>query len=888
MPTWTDMTKDLFPNPDNDEGRPVTEPAHIEEETREVSAPKDNSPADELPGRDLTDWRREDLHASAITDQAIAEAKVHDDIDGKGWLLPWSDRQPFEHNGKERRGYEIPVRDRDKRRNGKDGEPVKVEWPAGLTLIPNILRHVKGNTRTLVIEGARQQLAGLSHAPDGYNVVGMNGSNGIHQGIADRLGWAKGRVAYLVVDADHETNKRVRGAVQQVAWLLKEAGATDAFLVDLAPFKVEDNDGLDDILGRLPEHERGLFLAQLLDDAKKVRPKAPAKVTTDDRFTDARLAEQMAEEILADRFCWIQGLGWLAWDGHRWVECSDVTVTEAARRWAVGKVQDVVAKGSKAGKLDKEEITGWMAMENAGKMRAVLGLARGLVEHNINELDGHPDLLNTPAGVVELATGKVQDHDPALMMRKITGGEYRPGFRHPDWDQAVEAIPADIRGWVQERMGQALTGHMTSDDKLPIFQGSGSNGKTTIMEAMGRAAGDYYLLVSDRILLANPDQHPTELMDLQGVRLAVAEETPEARRLSVNRLKKTVGTPRITARKIHRDGVTFDATHSLMLSTNYRPLVEEVDLGTWRRLALVKFPFTFVVDPDRELTGPLDKRGDPTLRDRAKLDPRVWTAALTWAIEGAIRWYDRGRILLPPPARVETDTTEWRKESDQVLAYLDERIRFDPGRHVMARDLLDDLNQWLLARGHHGWSDKTLTTRFGDHEEIGRHHVEKRKKKKDENLSRPKLSDWATKYGDAELAPAPASYSAWLGIRFVTAEDLDDDPDPGEAGSVTSAVPAVPGQNKLAQVRETREIFRDPELPEPTTEGGGTPTAADPVPPPGIESPCPGCGWGTSEDARYKNGRRFCSRAASCGWEGYLPEVVEFEGSNGMFEGARP
>jgi hypothetical protein len=80
-------------------------------------------------GRDLTDWRRKDLNASAITDQALAEARVYDDA--KGWLLPWSDRQPFTHNGRERRGYDVLVPDRDKRRTGKDGEPVKVEWPAG-------------------------------------------------------------------------------------------------------------------------------------------------------------------------------------------------------------------------------------------------------------------------------------------------------------------------------------------------------------------------------------------------------------------------------------------------------------------------------------------------------------------------------------------------------------------------------------------------------------------------------------------------------------------------------------------------------------------------------------------------------------------------------------
>jgi putative DNA primase/helicase len=123
-----------------------------------------------------------------------------------------------------------------------------------------------------------------------------------------------------------------------------------------------------------------------------------------------------------------------------------------------------------------------------------------------------------------------------------------------------------------------------------VQQGSGENGKTTFAGAVAAALGDYYTLVPDRVILGNPSDHPTELMTLRGARFALIEETPEARRLSVNRLKKVVGTPQITARLIRQDSVTFDAVHSLFLSTNYRPVIEEVDHGTWRRLAQLRFP----------------------------------------------------------------------------------------------------------------------------------------------------------------------------------------------------------------------------------------------------------------------------------------------------------
>ena len=317
---------------------------------------------------------------------------------------------------------------------------------------------------------------------------------------------------------------------------------------------------------------------------------------------------------------------------------------------------------------------------------------------------------------------------------------------------------------------------MTPDDLLIVAQGGGSNGKSTINSTTARAAGGYYALVSDRALLADPKQHPTELMDLQGVRYAVAEETPEARRLSVARLKTVIGTPQVKARRMHKDPVTFDATHSFFLSTNYRPLIEETDLGTWRRLALVKFPFTF----RRLRRRTVDRQGDPGLRDRCTHDPEVWAAALAWMVEGARRWYELGRIMPSPPERVEADTREWRTEADQVLAYADDRLVFDPDRHVMAKDLLDDLNNWLEARGHRKWSDKTLAARFGDHDETACHRVEKRKMRYSDAISRPpeSLQPWA----------APMTYAAWVGLRFATPVDAD--------------VPGVPGESLTREAKD--------------------------------------------------------------------------------------
>lgn len=61
----------------------------------------------------------------------------------------------------------------------------------------------------------------------------------------------------------------------------------------------------------------------------------------------------------------------------------------------------------------------------------------------------------------------------------------------------------------------------------------GRTARPAVLDTVMRAAGDYGWLISDRVLLGSASNHPTELMDLRGLRLALLEKKPETRRLGV-------------------------------------------------------------------------------------------------------------------------------------------------------------------------------------------------------------------------------------------------------------------------------------------------------------------------------------------------------------------
>src|ERR1017187_8141018 len=560
----------------------------------------------------------------------------------------------------------------------------------------------------------------------------------------------------------------------------------------------------------------------------------PAEVARQAGLSDALLAEDVDAEVLDGKYCWSSGLGWMRWDGRRWARTPDQDVIEQVRRWVLRRYADAMRASAKC--ATKGDIAGadrmaalakeWRKYQARERIMAVTVLAEGLARVDAADFDAHPDLLNCSNGVVDLRTGELEAHDPDLLMTKLTGCDYVAGARHIDWERALEAVPPDVREWYQVRLGQGITGHMTPDDLLIVQQGSGSNGKTTVMAAVRGAAGDYFLDVNHRALLGDAKQHSTEIADFQGVRLALLEELPEGRHMSVTRLKMLVGTPTITARKMRQDDVSFPATHTMILSTNYLPQFPETDDGTWRRLACVKFPYRFT-DGDERAAGDSGRAGDPSLRERlSRSEDEQAEAVLAWLVAGAVEWYKMDRIMPDLPERVKADTRAWRAEADLVMAYLDDNIIFDRASHVMSTDLRADFNEWVHNRGQEKWGDALFGGRFDGHSEMTAHGVVKKKTK----ATRAGLSRWPSGFGGVS-----ASYAAWFGLRFRTDADgasddaPDDAPDDGEQASDLHGS----GGSGTSGYFYTRADFPGkPETPEPPEPDLNSPFPCSPEGPP--------------------------------------------------------
>lgn len=486
-------------------------------------------------------------------------------------------------------------------------------------------------------------------------------------------------------------------------------------------------------------------------------------------LTEAYLTDRAAH-VLWNRFCWARGLGWMKWDSQRWKPADEAEVVDDLRKYFKWLLETVTLQpGTDAALLGK-----LISLLTAAKAKAVTSLCRGheKVIREPEDFDRHKDLLNTPAGVVSLRDGSVRPHDPLLLMTKVTSGCYRPGYRHPDWEQALTALDPEEREWLRCRMGQGITGYPSSDGIMIVLQGGGENGKSSLStDGPVKALGGYADIASPKLVTQHrpgASEHSTEMADLRGQRLLIGEELSEGRSIDVTALKRIQDVGRIKARYVHKDNITFDASHTLMITTNYVPVIAETDHGTWRRLALLRFRYRFV--KAGEELGPLDREGDPGLKQRTRQgEGGQHDAIVTWAVSGAIDWFARGMTDAPLTERVAEDTRAWRVLSDHVLRLWDEfLVKADapPGEDVPAivgSHLLQVFNGWLVAKGHQAWSAQTFASRFAEHTETARNGVEFRVTKRTGNLS------W---HPSAHRENPPGAVRAWVGLKFRLSPDL--------------------------------------------------------------------------------------------------------------------
>lgn len=337
---------------------------------------------------------------------------------------------------------------------------------------------------------------------------------------------------------------------------------------------------------------------------------------------------------------------WFIWTGSVWVRDQTRAVHAALRDLA-----RELAKG-----LDDS------AQKNFGRAAFIRGVEqhakcdRDLVVTS-TRWDQNPNLLGTPAGVVELTTGRLKPAEHNDFITKLTAVGPSAKAECPLWLAFLRQVTGgdrDLMRLLHLWIGYMLTGE-TKEEVLVFLYGPGGNGKTVLVNVIARLLGDYATVASMQALMASKyDRHPEEIACLAGARMVVASETDAGRRWDEARIKLLTVGNEIRTRKMRQNSWTFRPEFKLLIEGNHLPSLSNVTDAIRRRFLLVPFDFK-PEKPDRDLERKLEQE---------------WPSILRWAIDGAVQWHRHG---LPRPKALVDATAAYLGEQDIIGNWLMDR-----------------------------------------------------------------------------------------------------------------------------------------------------------------------------------------------------------------------
>lgn len=389
--------------------------------------------------------------------------------------------------------------------------------------------------------------------------------------------------------------------------------------------------------------------------------------------------------------------GWMTWTGTHWRQ----NINEAITR---GKdtIMRIFQEAEVAGDDERAKALLSHAGKSQGRRRIVDMLALAQSEPEIpahsSEFDQHDFLFNCYNGTYDLSTDTFRPHRREDLKTQMSGAVYDPTATCPRWISFLDLIfdgDQDLIRFVQQASGYALTGS-TREQVIFILYGSGSNGKSTLIETLAYVLGDYAQTAQAKTFLADGSEGVrNDLAMLKTTRFVAASESGSGKSLDEGLIKSLSGDDRISARFLYHDYFHYYPKFKIFFATNHKPTIRGTDHGIWRRIRLI--PFTVAI-PE----GQRDKGFKDLLRQEA-------SGILNWMVNGYRDW---AKNELSKPAAVMEATREYQEEQDQLARFLEECCALHPVGQTAKTDLFRAYERWCEQNNERPFSHNNFSRRL--------------------------------------------------------------------------------------------------------------------------------------------------------------------------------
>ncbi len=423
-----------------------------------------------------------------------------------------------------------------------------------------------------------------------------------------------------------------------------------------------------------------------------------------ERLTDMGNARRLVNRLGHDIRYIPEFKKWLLWNSSRWLMDEDGRIMRGAKNTATSiytEARDASEAGDDA--MADKLASHARKTQCLNRLKAMLELAkteRGIPVRT-SELDQDNYLLGVTNGVINLRTGALREPCQEDYITKQAHVAYDPEAQAPLFIAFLQRIMGGNQAlvdFIQRAIGYSLTGD-TGEQCLFLLHGSGSNGKSTLLNALKELLGDYAMQCPAETLMVKQGGGgaSNDIARLRGARFVATSETENGRRFAEAMIKQLTGGDVIAARFLFAEYFEFTPNFKIWLAANHKPVIRGDDYAIWRRIKLI--PFAVTIQPEEV---------DGSLPDKLRGE---YPGILAWAVQGCMEWQTHG---LNPPLEVIAATNEYKSEMDLIGRWIEECCITAPQASAQASALHGSYKSWVEGNGGHPLNSTMFGLKLGD------------------------------------------------------------------------------------------------------------------------------------------------------------------------------
>jgi len=252
-----------------------------------------------------------------------------------------------------------------------------------------------------------------------------------------------------------------------------------------------------------------------------------------------------------------------------------------------------------------------------------------------------------------------------------------------------------LNKYMWQHLSSVLIGE-NMNQTFNIYVGSGSNGKSILMDLMAQTLGEYkgtvpITLVTDKRNSIGGTS--SEVMQLKGVRYAVMQEPSKNAKINEGVMKELTGGDPIQARGLYKESEIFIPQFSLAVCTNTMFDITSNDNGTWRRIRKIDYTSVFVDElPSEEDADPELKYflKDKTLKEKMPFWAPIFASMLV-----KMAYEHQGKV--DDCDVVMASSNKYRNGQDYIAAFVSDRIVKETGKRVKKTEVNEEFRLWFTT-----------------------------------------------------------------------------------------------------------------------------------------------------------------------------------------------